>query len=193
MGSLSGGALTVVTTWMLPTSYDEPTPGNRSEVVNESNFTRDALQAIKDPDSLTLKFADRFTAGIPDLWHVRKGRETWLELKAVNVDDNPIARVSKDKVQLQTAYRMVKHGARVFYVIAVGRTLTVWHPEYLVRRIITDLNFQWALDLPITCPINAPWQVLENFLKRQPLDPIQFVGGDYHGCLYGLNFLVETK
>jgi hypothetical protein len=114
--------------------------------VTESDFTRAVLQELRLHPGVTRKLADRFTKGLPDLFRQVLGKCTWMELKFVSRGDNPVDLVAKDKVQLYEMHLLSTHG-RAWYVILHHNRLTFWHPEFLVRRIITDKNLTWSDDI----------------------------------------------
>jgi hypothetical protein len=157
--------------------------------VNESEFTRLVLAELRSKKNCKVyKHADRFTGAIPDISVTTRGRTTWLELKAVTKGDSPIAVVSQKQLQLHDMYELAMYG-RAVYVIWDDGFLTIWHPEYLVRRIITDKKMAWNREMYIHAEAHNCVGELERLVKSVgKRDPILITPFD----LKVLQILVEV-
>ena len=155
--------------------------------MKEADFVRQSLTQLRKKDRVVLKHSDRFTTGIPDISCTARGKTTWLEFKAV--DEQPIERVAhpQDQLQLHTMWRLATYG-RAIYVICDNDHITVWHPEYLVRRIITDKNYYWTDEMYVKANGQHDLGLIEGLVKNVSKDPIWFPEWD----LTVLDILVEV-
>ena len=51
------------------------------------------------PNSFTVKIAQRYHAGLPDIYHAERGRSWWIELKAPGKSPTKLQRLTLEAIQ----------------------------------------------------------------------------------------------
>lgn len=85
----------------------------------ESRFTNNVVKDSLDRfNGVRFKISDTFTKGIPDIVWAYLGHTYFIEVKVVEDWDHILTRISMDRLQLITMWRLGYHtGNRAFYIV----------------------------------------------------------------------------